>query len=184
MIDAALALGREGGYEAVQMRDVAAGANVAMGTVYRYFSSKDHLLSAGLLQWVEMLDERLSEEPAVGSTPAQRVVEVLNRSMRVMERQPKLAAALLTALTSSDPAAVECQHEVAELMESIITRAVGDPHPDEMPARARVLGHVWHSCLIGWVNGWPVERVDSELAVAAGLLLALGEHVPARQALC
>ena len=48
VIDAAMALGLEGGYEAVQMRDVAARADVAMGTVYRYFTSKDHLLAAAL----------------------------------------------------------------------------------------------------------------------------------------
>src|SRR4029434_3569150 len=37
----ALELAAEGGYDAVQMRDVAARANVALGTIYRYFSSKD-----------------------------------------------------------------------------------------------------------------------------------------------
>src|SRR5277367_6168901 len=38
VIDAAMTLALEGGYEAVQMRDVAARADVAMGTVYRYFT--------------------------------------------------------------------------------------------------------------------------------------------------
>lgn len=47
VVDAAMALGAEGGYEAVQMRDVAARAGVAMGgTLHRYFSSKDHPLGA------------------------------------------------------------------------------------------------------------------------------------------
>ena len=43
---AALELGADGGYDAVQMRDVATTAGVALGTIYRYFSSKDHLLAA------------------------------------------------------------------------------------------------------------------------------------------
>ena len=63
VIDAAMALGLEGGYEAVQMRDVAARADVAMGTVYRYFTSKDHLLAATLVHWVEMLDTRMVQHP-------------------------------------------------------------------------------------------------------------------------
>ena len=46
VLDAALELAAEGGYDAVQMRDVAARAQVALGTIYRYFSSKDHLLAA------------------------------------------------------------------------------------------------------------------------------------------
>ena len=58
VIDAAMALGLDGGYDAVQMRDVAARADVAMGTVYRYFTSKDHLLAATLVYWVEQLAER------------------------------------------------------------------------------------------------------------------------------
>ena len=56
VVDAAMSLGLEGGYESVQMRDVAARAHVAMGTVYRYFTSKDHLLAAALVHWVEQLD--------------------------------------------------------------------------------------------------------------------------------
>ena len=37
-------LAADGGFDAVQMRDVAAAADVALGTVYRYFSSKERLL--------------------------------------------------------------------------------------------------------------------------------------------
>src|SRR6202789_1764685 len=87
VVDAAMALGLEGGYEAVQMRDVAARADVAMGTVYRYFTSKDHLLAAALVHWVEQLDSRLPQEPAKGETQADRVVEVLDRALRAMGRQ-------------------------------------------------------------------------------------------------
>ena len=46
MLVAALQLGADGGYDAVQMRDVAASAEVALGTIYRYFPSKDALLAA------------------------------------------------------------------------------------------------------------------------------------------
>src|ERR1700690_164497 len=84
VIDAAMALGLEGGYEAVQMRDVAARADVAMGTVYRYFTSKDHLLAAALVFWVEQLDARLAQGPARGSVASERVLDVLERALRAM----------------------------------------------------------------------------------------------------
>ena len=51
VIDAAFQLAGEGGYDAVQMRDVASTASVALGTIYRYFSSKDHLLAACQVEW-------------------------------------------------------------------------------------------------------------------------------------
>jgi AcrR family transcriptional regulator len=172
VIDAAITLAAEGGYEAVQMRDVAAGADVAMGTVYRYFTSKDHLLAAALVSWVEQLDRRLSLQPAEGETAAERVLEAIDRALRSMSRQQALVAAVFTALASPDPAAVQCQQQVSEVMERIITRAVGDPHPSDLGDRARILGHVWYSALVGWVNGWSnMGRVHDELAVAIAFLL-------------
>ncbi|HMD44734.1 MAG TPA: TetR family transcriptional regulator [Acidimicrobiales bacterium] len=172
VIDAAMSLGLEGGYEAVQMRDVAARADVAMGTVYRYFTSKDHLLAATLVFWVEQLDTRLAEHPARGATAAERVLEVLDRGLRAMSRQPHLVAAVFTSLSSPDPAAVTCQQQITLVMEGIITRAIGDAVPPDLSERARMIGHVWYSALVGWVNGWStVSRVYDELAVAVGLLL-------------
>ncbi|MGA7418582.1 MAG: TetR family transcriptional regulator [Acidimicrobiales bacterium] len=180
VIDAAMALGLEGGYEAVQMRDVAARADVAMGTVYRYFTSKDHLLAAALVSWVEQLDARLSQLPAQGDSAAIRVVDVLDRALRAMGRQPKLVSAVFTSLSSADPAAVECQQQITVLMEGIITRAIGEPHPDDLGDRARILGHVWYSVLGGWVNGLnDLGRVHNELVVAVGLLLPSELYVDA-----
>ena len=178
VIDAAMSLGLEGGYEAVQMRDVAARADVAMGTVYRYFVSKDHLLAAALVSWVEQLDSRLSQLPAQGDSAAERVVDALDRALRAMSRQPLLVAAVFASLSSPDPAAVECQEQVSVVMERIITRAIGEPHPPELSDRARMLGHVWYSTLMGWVNGRSnINRVHDELVVAVGLLLPVDLYV-------
>jgi TetR/AcrR family transcriptional regulator, cholesterol catabolism regulator len=179
VVDAAMSLALEGGYDAVQMRDVAARADVAMGTVYRYFTSKDHLLAAALVHWVGQLDARLALAPAEGDSPAERVIDSLDRALRAMGRQPHLVAAVFTALASPDPAAIECQQQVSVLMERIITRAIGEPRPPDLPDRARILGHVWYSALVGWVNGWSnMSRVHDELAVAVGLLLPSDAYAP------
>jgi TetR/AcrR family transcriptional regulator, cholesterol catabolism regulator len=172
VIDAATALGLDGGYDAVQMRDVAAKADVAMGTVYRYFTSKDHLLAATLVYWVEQLDERIEQHPPKGERPSDRVLDVLDRALRAMGRQPRLVAAVFTSLSSPDPAAVGCQQQITVLMEGIIARAMGEPVIADMSERARMIGHVWYSALVGWVNGWStMTRVYDELAVSVRLLL-------------
>ena len=180
VVDAAMGLGLEGGYEAVQMRDVAARADVAMGTVYRYFTSKDHLLAACLVHWIEMLDARLGQQPARGDHAAERVLDVLDRALRAMARQPKLVAAVFMSLASPDPAAVSCQQQITALMEGIITRAIGVPQPPDPAERARIIGHVWYSALVGWISGWStMGRVYDELSVAVGLLLPpepTGQH--------
>ena len=172
VIDAAMALGLDGGYDAVQMRDVAARADVAMGTVYRYFTSKDHLLAAALVYWVEQLAVRIEQHPPPGDLPADRVLDVLDRALRAMGRQPRLVAAVFTSLSSPAPGAVGCQQQITLLMEGIIAGAMGEPAVPDMSERARMIGHVWYSALVGWINGWStMARVYDELAVSVRLLL-------------
>ena len=48
MIRAAIELAGQGGYEAVQMREVARMAGVALATLYRYYPSKNELLLAAV----------------------------------------------------------------------------------------------------------------------------------------
>jgi TetR/AcrR family transcriptional regulator, cholesterol catabolism regulator len=172
VIDAAMELGAEGGYDAVQMRDVAARAQVAMGTVYRYFSSKDHVLAAALAGWAAALERRLAQVPPRGATPVARVTDVLERAVRGIDRQPRMMAAMVSAMSSLDPGAVVCQEELASTMERIIRRAVGEPEPADVSDIIRILEHVWFSALLSWMNGRSdVRSVGSELETAARLLL-------------
>src|ERR1700726_4632257 len=73
ILDATLALASKGGYEAVQMRTVAERADVALGTLYRYFPSKIHLLVSALARELERYLERLERRPVPGETPYDRV---------------------------------------------------------------------------------------------------------------
>ena len=57
-------------------------------------------------------------------------------------------------------------------MEGIITRAMGEPDIPDLADRARIIGHVWYSALVGWVNGWSHHDPGlDELVVAVRLLL-------------
>jgi AcrR family transcriptional regulator len=172
VIDAAFELGAEGGYDAVQMRDVAATANVALATIYRYFSSKDHLLAAAMTEWTARLQGRVAQSPPRGETMADRLVDVLRRACRAMERQPKLSAALVRALSSSDvgvqQSGAEVQRQIAVMGNEILARL----DPRVRAVILAVLGHVWYSALVSWANGRrPFDAVMGDLERAARVLV-------------
>ena len=69
ILDATIALAEEGGFDAVQMRAVADDADVALGTLYRYFPSKIHLLVTALGRQFERAEEQSRTRQVPGDTP-------------------------------------------------------------------------------------------------------------------
>ncbi len=173
ILDTTLALASKGGYDAVQMRTVAERANVALGTLYRYFPSKIHLLVSGLAREFERNQEKLDRTPVPGATPYERMLYVLGKITRAMQREPMLTEAMTRAFMFADPSAAAEVNTVARLMEHMLTRAMheGEPSADEI-ATARVIGDVWLSSLVAWVTRRAsADDVSSQLELAARLLL-------------
>jgi TetR/AcrR family transcriptional regulator, cholesterol catabolism regulator len=172
-LDATLALAGQGGYDAVQMRTVAERADVALGTLYRYFPSKIHLLVSALAREFEQTQEKLERRPIPGDTAYDRMMYVLGRITRSMQREPMLAEAMTRAFMFADPSAATEVNAVARLMEQMLTRAMhdGEPSADDT-AIARVIGDVWLSNLVAWVTRRAsADDVSNHLELAARLLL-------------
>jgi AcrR family transcriptional regulator len=173
IIEAAIDLGTEGGYEAVHMRVVAERAGVALATVYRYFESKDHLLSAAVSEWTSQLQSRLDRSPARGDTPADQLVDVLRRASRGLERRPRFAAALIRALHSPDPGVAAAAADVRHQISAMATPILHHLPAADVEGIVSVLGHVWNSAIMAWANGrTPISSIGDELENAARLLLA------------
>ncbi|MGH3395017.1 MAG: cholesterol catabolism transcriptional regulator KstR [Streptosporangiaceae bacterium] len=173
ILDATLALASKGGYDAVQMRTVAEQANVALGTLYRYFPSKIHLLVSGLAREFERTQDKLARTPIPGDTPYDRMLYVLSRITRNMQREPMLLEAMTRAFMFADPSAAAEVNTVARLMEQMLTSAMhdGEPSADDT-AIARVIGDVWLSNLVAWVTRRAsASDVSNHLELAARLLL-------------
>jgi TetR/AcrR family transcriptional regulator, cholesterol catabolism regulator len=172
VLDAALALSAEGGYDAVQMRDVAARGEVALGTIYRYFPSKDALLLAVMVQWLVDLEDRVTRHPPTGDTTVDRIMDVLRRALRSMDREPRLTTAVVGAMTAGDPASVAAIGEATQTMARIMVAAFPQGIDPALEARAaKALGHVWWSSTISWANGMgDIDWVAAELHDAAELI--------------
>lgn len=114
IVDAAVAALAEQDYEQIQIRDVAQSAGVALGTLYRYFSSKEHLYAVVLEQWAaggEALPARYA-----GLDAEERIRARVRRVVRAFERSPRYYKLQTVLLTSADP-------NVKELLDRFIESA-------------------------------------------------------------
>lgn len=175
ILDAAVALAAEGGYDAVQMREVSLRAEVALGTLYRYFPSKEHLLVSALADQVAALHARLRERPPRGDDDAERVMDVIRRSTRALQRQPRVISAMLKSLISSGAGVGEAVEPIGAQMTEIVVSAMRHDDPGTVAhdrAVAEVIQQVWLASLLWWVaDRAPAGLVEEKVSRAIVLLL-------------
>jgi AcrR family transcriptional regulator len=172
IVDAGLALLAERDYEKIQVKDVAEEANVALGTLYHYFSSKEHLFAEVLVRWAGTLRTNISRNPLRGATDAQRLTQVISRSVRAFQRQPSLARLVATLETSADPLATEILARLAHTTNDIYLEAIHDVDRATAQRIVTVVDAVLASRLRSWVAGRiSITAVFDDLADAIALLL-------------
>ncbi len=151
ILDATLALASKGGYDAVQMRAVAERADVAVGTLYRYFPSKVHLLVSALAREFEQFEGK--RRPLPGDGPSERMHGLLTQITRMMQRDPLLTEAMTRAFMFADASAAAEVDRVGKVMDRVFARAMSDGEPDDRQlAIARVISDVWLSNLVAWLT--------------------------------
>ena len=155
ILTATLALAARGGYEAVQMREVAERSEVALGTLYRYFPSKVHLLVSAMGLEVDRLSVRLQKRQAPGETAAERVSFVLERSTRSLQRDPLLTEAMIRAMMAADATVANEVAAVRAHMHDLIVQAIrgGDGPREHDTEQAAILQDVWFARQIAWLGG-------------------------------
>ena len=171
LIDAVVELVGEGRDEEMQMKEISERAGVALGTVYRYFSSKDHLLAAALVEWAGGLaSSRRQGTP--GGEPAERLRTVLHQALRAYRRQPNFARILVAVSNSSDPYASECFQQLGSVVFPALTRTLDGVEADRAQGVLRVVGAVWYHGLSEWVKGrMTIDEVGELLDRTCDLLL-------------
>lgn len=171
VIQSAMELADAGGYDAVVMKTVADRSGVALATLYRWFASKDHLLTEVLLAWGSDLSADLADAPLVDPDPVARVSGALRQIMVTAAARPQLASAIVAAILTVEPAVFEAQNDFHTMVVGWIDIALGD---DDLPNReeiVEVLELVCFSVMIGLVSGRDTaESAGDRLESAARLL--------------
>lgn len=175
ILDAAMDLARDGGWDSVQMREVAERADVALGTLYRYFPSKVHLLVSLLGRTFTELHDSVTVDRAVG-TPQERVYRVVAAMTRYLARHRRLSGAMVRALMTADVDAAREVESVGDLLVGFIASATHEP--GELPVErdtlvAHVIGKVWLTDVVTLLSGrMTVSQVLEDLEATISLVMS------------
>jgi len=184
IVDTAVALAERDGYQAVRLRDVAATAQVALGTVYKRFASKEEILIAALEQESEKLVAKIGKKAVPGDNPQERVRFVFSALTKGLLRRPNLAKALVRSLASGDPNITERVASFHALITALVMAAIrGQPAAEQgvwggdVDERERtissILQNVWFASFVGWAGGLhDVPQVLDDVDKATQLLFA------------
>lgn len=180
IVEAGLALLRYNDHTQIQMKDVAAEAGVALGTVYRYFQSKDHLFAEVLAHWAAQLQTSIERRPLAGASNAERLTDVLQRSMRAFQGWPQLARVVMALESSEDPFTREIfARNMARNTQIYVEAVQGIPEPVAREV-VSVAASVFDLQLRQWVTGAAsIAEVYDRIARAVWVVLEFSEHHPA-----
>jgi AcrR family transcriptional regulator len=129
IVDAARSLLEKQAYEQIQIRDVAITAGVALGTLYRYFSSKDHLYAAVLLDWSAGFTKSIGRGKA-DDDPWRRLQTRIRRALVAFEKRPQFFRLLVILLSSADPNANALMDQFREFLEGTVQDDLAELDPD------------------------------------------------------
>jgi TetR/AcrR family transcriptional regulator, cholesterol catabolism regulator len=156
IVRAAISLLEHGGeYDAIQMRDVAGEAGVALGTVYRYFTSKEHLYAAALLDWAANFPAGDQSKRSDGRSDEIRLRALMRRAVRAFERYPQMMRVEIVIESSPDPNARALFDQFAARNVGALTSAL----PSTDAATAAAIVETVNSVLATRLRSWALGRI-------------------------
>lgn len=154
IIEAVIDLIDDLGAEAVQMRDVARHSGVALATVYRYFSSKEHLLASALEDWQKRLTRRiLAAKGPPDRDPLPAILDYLRRAQRAFHRNPEMTALMLQMMTSTVPEVRATVEQMERTNVEMFARLLNGISPEEIPKVTFGLNAALSNALAGLLVG-------------------------------
>ncbi|MCP9271232.1 TetR family transcriptional regulator [Mycolicibacterium arenosum] len=173
ILDCAAEIASSGGYDAVKMRNVADAAGIAVGTLYRVFPSKSHVLVAVLTREFE----RIGNERDWGDTAGSSRLRVTRLNTRLLEEchtRPALTEAVTRAFVFADGSASAEVDRAEAVIEQLIGRAIagGEPNPSHHRL-AGIVSNIWLASLIAWVRHG-VSAGDVSIRLERSIALIFG----------
>ena len=139
-------------YANIQMREVAEAAKMSLGTLYRYFASKEHLYAATLLEWSTDFD--LDDENLIpGASDEERIRGLLMRAVGAFERRPQVLRAEIALESSTDPNVQQLFEQFTDRHLEVMLHALHDVRPADGQAIVDTLVAVLGARTRSWALG-------------------------------
>jgi AcrR family transcriptional regulator len=174
ILEAALALFAEKGYEATTMRDVAREADASLGLAYRYYASKEEFALELYLRLAEGSQEWARKNLLEGTIAERFESAMLAKLDQVEPHRGPLAALLVKALDPNSPTSAlgEGTAEVRERMGSVFQEVVRGASDAPGGRQAEELGGVLYGLHLAILLYWfhdktPDARATRELVGSA-----------------
>ena len=138
-------------YEQVKISEVARDSGVALGTLYRYFTSKEHLFAAVFVEWQGALKKKLEKDPLPGATEADRLRDVFHRMIRAFQLQPQFYRVVMVLTAATDAYAADLYQSIAAQSRDSVAPAFGGHFDADRAAILATLNAVLDESLRSWV---------------------------------
>ena len=159
-------------YERIQIRDVAEEAGVALGTLYRYFPSKEQLFANVLLDWSASYQAAVGQRRDGAGSDAERLKFALRRSVRAFEKRPNFFRLIAVLEVVQDPNVAGPYAAYADRIERTLADTLVDTDPDDAVVITATVRALLGSVLRGWSHGrYSLAEVRRILDRAVDLLL-------------
>jgi AcrR family transcriptional regulator len=138
-------------YDQVKISEVARDSGVALGTLYRYFASKEHLFAAAFVEWQGALKKKLEKEPPQGGTEVDRLRDVFHRTIRAFQLQPQFFRVVMMLTATTDTYAADLYQSVSSQFHDVVQMAFCGPFDEDRHAIFRTVNAVLDESLRSWV---------------------------------
>jgi AcrR family transcriptional regulator len=143
IMETAVQVFREKGYDAATMTEIAERSETAIGSLYRFFPSKESLADALLLEYAKQVTSRLVElELQVANMTLENLADAFVSFMTALQSQRSFAIALVDARGGSDEKRTQFREALRSGIARIIRKAIPTLTPSRSYAKAILLLHV------------------------------------------
>jgi AcrR family transcriptional regulator len=154
IISVTLGIARRGGYDAVLMRAVAERADVAVGTVYRYFPSKPNLLLSALENLIDRAERKARRAGSRGVEERyEQLWQLIVRLNVEMARDPRLTEAMARAFLVAYTTEGHDADRVRRRLDATFAELLAGGAPTTLQRQmAQIVVDAWMSNAFSWLN--------------------------------